>query len=274
MQKIVCCLYLRLLRETSFVKYNNMKLLLFFCIVLHFITGLSAQNIKVIEPEIGSITDISSSAAKKIEEEKKIYKTTDSVISTFPSYEEAKVFLSQKQIEIWENVELYSKTDIFDISKVGCSWYCNGIIKSIVASSTLKSYKDISYDADNVHDFSLRSAWVEGVLGDGLGESITFTFEAKTPKISTIEIYNGYLKSEKLWKENSRVADLNLYINGKFYAVLKLKDTNAKQIFSIEYDANDDSELVFKFEIRSVYKGDKYEDTCLSEIEFNGDNHH
>lgn len=250
-----------------------MKLIMIFCFVFHWLHNIQAQNIKIIEPKIGIKADLSENAANDFVNKKKIYKTADSIISTYPSYETAKKFLTPLQIQIWEQFEEYIKNDHFDISKVGCSWYCRGKMESIMASSALKQYKDNSYVAMNIHDFSLRSAWVEGVAGDGIGESVTFTFEANSPPITTVEIHNGYMKSDKLWQENSRVKELKLYVNGEFYATLMLKDIQNKQIFDIGRIESKNTELVFKFEIISVYKGEKYEDTCISEIEFNGDIH-
>ena len=46
-----------------------------------------------------------------------------------------------------------------------CSWYCGGQIDSVTASSALAD----RYAAEKAHDFSIVTAWVEGVDGNGEG---------------------------------------------------------------------------------------------------------
>jgi hypothetical protein len=229
--------------------------------------SVSNQNLKIIEPTIGFTPDISDDAKKNLQRLKELYAKVDSIINSYSDYETAKQHLTERQIEIWENEEEYSKEDHLDVSTWGCSWYCGGGPDSIFASSTLPPNKNLDYVADNVHDFSLRTAWVEGY---GIGESITFRFAKQSPPVTTVEIYNGYMKSDKVWQDNSRVKQLKLYVNDKPYALLNLEDIKSKQIFAIDTLQGVDNELYLKFEITDVYKGDKYDDVAISEIEFDG----
>jgi hypothetical protein len=66
------------------------------------------------------------------------------------------------------------------------------------------------------------------------------------------------------------VKQLKLYVNNKPYALLNLKDIKSKQIFFINTLRGIKSDLYLKFEITAVYKGDKYDDVAISEIEFDG----
>lgn len=239
--------------------------------VLISFTGYGQIKIlKIIEPTIGFTPDISDDANKNLERLKIMFTKVDSIINTYPNYETAKKHLTPRQIEIYENEEVYSKEDHLDVGSWGCSWYCGGGPDSISASSTLPSNKTLDYKAENIHDFSLRTAWVEAVKGYGIGESITFRFPKKSPPITTIEIYNGYMKSDKVWQDNSRVKQLKIYVNDKPYALLNLKDIKSKQIFAIDTLQGVNKELYLKFEIADVYKGDKYDDVAISEIEFDG----
>lgn len=228
------------------------------------------KTLKVIEPTIGFTPDISDDAKKNLERLKMMFAKVDSIINSYPNYETAKKHLTVRQIEIYENEEEYNKEDHLDVGSWGCSWYCGGGPDSIFASSTLSPNKTLDYKADNIHDFSLRTAWVEGVNGYGVGESLTFRFAKKSPPVTTVELYNGYMKSDKVWQDNSRVKQLKLYVNNKPYALLNLKDIKSKQIFAIDTLQGVDSELYLKFEIVDVYKGDKYDDAAISEIEFDG----
>ncbi|MCS6928206.1 MAG: Hint domain-containing protein [Saprospiraceae bacterium] len=152
----------------------------------------------------------------------------------------------------------------------GCSWYCGGGPDSIFASSTLPPTRRFNYEASNAHDFSLRTAWIEGVADYGIGESITFRFPKQSPPVTKVEIFNGYMKSEKAWKDNSRVKQLKVYINKKLSFVLNLKDVLSKQIFQLDTLQGTDEDLFLTFEITEVYKGDKYDDVAIAEIEFDG----
>jgi hypothetical protein len=88
------------------------------------------------------------------------------------------------------------------------------------------------------------------------------------------------VKSEKAWKENSRVKKLKMYIDNKPLAILNLYDTRKEQHFKFEplgYSDREDwdklkskSWWTIKFEILEVYGGDKYDDTAITEIYFDG----
>jgi hypothetical protein len=245
-------------------------ILIILTVIISFATYGQKKTLKVIEPTIGFTPDISVDAKKNLDRLKKMFASVDSIVNSYPNYETAKKHLTARQISIYENEEEYSKEDHLDVGSWGCSWYCGGGPDSIFASSTLSPDKSLDYKAGNIHDFSLRTAWVEAVKGYGIGESLTFRFAKQSPPVTTIEIYNGYMKSDKVWLDNSRVKQLKLYVNNKPYALLNLKDIKSKQIFTIDTLQGIDKELYLKFEIAAVYKGDKYDDVAISEIEFDG----
>jgi hypothetical protein len=145
----------------------------------------------------------------------------------------------------------------------------NASIKAfkITASSYLQSNsKTLTYGPENIHDLDFQNAWVQGVEGVGIGEYIVFHFGKYIPDIKKIVFANGYVKSDKTYRENSRPKRIKMYVNDNPYAVLNLQDIRREQIFIFE--PIDISECTLKFEILEVYKGDKYEDTSISEIYF------
>ncbi|AXT59267.1 hypothetical protein D1816_02520 [Aquimarina sp. AD10] len=152
---------------------------------------------------------------------------------------------------------------------IGCSWYCGGGPYKISSSSILK--KNINYSDQNIHDFDLLTAWVPKSK-NGIGESISFHFKANSPRINTIEIYNGYVKTKKLWKNNSRAKKLKLKIDNKTIAILELEDTTASQRFEIQpiQSTIENQDLVLTLEILESYEGEKYSDLVISEINFDG----
>ncbi|HMP92383.1 MAG TPA: hypothetical protein PKD90_05895 [Phnomibacter sp.] len=233
--------------------------------------NLANNSIKIINATLSEEPDISENAQLNLQRIKARFAKIDSLVSTYPDYETAKKHLTPNQIALYENEDLYSREDHLDVGAVGCSWYCGGGPERIIASSVLAPNKGFTYVAANAHDFSLRTAWVNNDSANkGIGQSITFCFPQQSAPVSTVEIYNGYMKSEKAWQNNARVKQLKLYVNDKPYALLNLQDTKAKQSFAMDtlYPAN--AELCLKFEITAVYEGAKYADVAIAEINFDG----
>lgn len=151
-----------------------------------------------------------------------------------------------------------------------CSWYCGGQIDSVTASSALAD----RYAAEKAHDFSIVTAWVEGVEGNGVGEYLRYSFPGTCPRITTVLIHNGYVKNWEVWYDNARVKRLLMYYNDEPYAILNLQDTMGLQSFDVGVLGYEDKDSApawsIKFEILEVYHGKKYEDTAITEIYFDG----
>ncbi|MFK7923956.1 MAG: Hint domain-containing protein [Bacteroidia bacterium] len=157
------------------------------------------------------------------------------------------------------------------IGTLGDSWYNAGGPYKLSASSTLAPSPPNSYYPDNAHDFDISTAWIEGVEGYGEGEYVDYFFQANSPPVTEVLIYNGYLKSISAWKNNSRVKTLKLYVDNKPKAILHLEDKRGVQKFQLGEELQSKSgDLVLRFEITEVYKGDKYADTGFAELEFDG----
>lgn len=178
--------------------------------------------------------------------------------------------LSQADQQLIDRFEMAG--GYWDIGEAGCSWYCGGGPQVVTASSTLLSHKEIQYHAENTHDLNYKTAWVEGVKGLGNGEFLTYTFEAESPRINKITVINGYVKSEKAWRENGRVKSLRVWINEVPFADFELDDSRSEQVFEVapigKYSA--DKVWTLRFEIIAAYPGEKYEDVAITEIYFDG----
>ena len=170
-------------------------------------------------------------------------------------------------------IKSYLCDDDWSEFKGGCSWYCVAKVPTLSTSSELKPYKEITYKAQNAHDFNLDTVWCEGAEGYGIGETLTLkeSTDLNSLSITHFEIINGYVKSEQLWKDNSRVKQFDVSLNGEFFKTLHLEDSMEVQCFDIGlipfslYD-----EIVFEFKIASVYPGEKYQDTAITELELDG----
>ena len=208
------------------------------------------------------------------------YYTPDLSIETKVEIERQTELLGKDQLKDVEKVELDSlvhkygevKESVWDVVDAGCSWYCGGGNYKVFASSELKSKQNTKYNAKSANDLSYETAWIEGKENSGIGEYIELSFKNSSPRITSIIISNGYMKSENTWMNNNRVKSLKLYVNGNLLGILQLADTRTDQTFKIgTFGHNDDgSDLVLKFEIFEVYKGDKFNDTAITEIYFDG----
>ena len=132
--------------------------------------------------------------------------------------------------------------------------------KNIKSSSYLTEGKN-KYLPDNMNNCEIEKVWVEGIKGYGIGEKIYLL----KSDFRTLIILNGYISFNKpyLYEQNSRVKKLKIIdkINKKEF-IVGLKDTpNPQKILSGELL---ERELIL--EILEVYKGNKYEDTCISLI--------
>lgn len=171
-----------------------------------------------------------------------------------------------------KDISKYGDLTVYgDLYTEWCSWYCGGEVKSVTASSCLKPIKSFNYKGENAHDFDHESVWATD--GKGIGESLTYTLEGKCPRITTVKILNGHVKSETAWSANSRVKKLRMYYNGKPYAILNLQDSRTLQYFDVGTLGFNDaakSDWTLKFEILEVYPGTKHDDTVIAELYFDG----
>ena len=174
--------------------------------------------------------------------------------------------LTEKEKEVIDALEMLEGPMT---QSVGCSWYCGGGPYKVTGSSSLESNGAIHYEPENIHDFNLLTAWVPK---KGIGSKINFHFRPYSARVNELLIWNGYIKNIDLWKANARVAKFKLYINDVPTAILVLEDVTDTQHFPIAPIQSTDStqDLVLTLEIIEVYKGDKYEDVAIGEINFNG----
>ena len=232
------------------------------------------QELPILTPKLGYLVDKSPEGEKKFHEN--MLKCPDLWEKVNGGDMDTSKLNADERI-VFRNICMEEKEDYWEILGTGCSWYCGGGLDSTFASSELVGG---NYSANNIHDLSFKTAWVEGAAGHGIGEQITYDFPPENPRITTIIIVNGYAKSPKAWIENSRVKKLKMYVDGKAYAILELADSKQEQSFSFSplgvVDRKDYDKLrtyprwTITFEIMEVYPGSKYEDTAITEIYFDG----
>ncbi len=227
------------------------------------INNVYSQTIKTLEPTIGITHDLSAEAQEGIYRRDFLMD-----IKEREGFRE----IQQRKLDSLNEIYPEGKTSIWDIIDDGANWYDSGGPYAVRSSSALKPSNGKSYEASNAQDLKLDTAWVEGVNGNGEGEYLEYFFKNDSPRVTKAIILNGYVKTPQLWKDNSRVKDLDFYVNGEFYASLQLKDIQSEQIFKFPPlgHREDGKDLILKFVIKSVYPGAKYKDTAITEIYFQG----
>lgn len=135
----------------------------------------------------------------------------------------------------------------------------------VSASSTLKDYP-----VENTTDGDLKTTWLEGVKGNGINEWVMYSSE-ESQKISSITLYNGYLKNDKVYLNNGRIKKLSIeFSDGDIITkdLEKVSFSEAKNGYTISlYEPKATTSV--KLTILDAYQGSYYTDTGFSEIEFN-----
>ena len=135
----------------------------------------------------------------------------------------------------------------------------------VSASSELKTY-----EANLTIDGKLETAWLEGVKGNGIGEWIMYSAESDQT-VSSITIYNGYLKNDKVYINNGRIKKLSLEFSDGEIITKDISKTNyseAKKGYVITFDTPKITSSI-KLTILDAYQGAYYTDTGISGITFN-----
>jgi len=140
----------------------------------------------------------------------------------------------------------------------------------VTASSTLAPQGEHSYDAEQLLDGDLGQAWVEGKKGLGEGEWVELKLRpfdsAEVRFTGEFTVFDGLSSSEATWRANSRVKRLRVSINGTVVGEAELADQRYLQHIALpEGQALRAGDRV-RFEVVSVTRGTKYEDTALSEL--------
>jgi len=196
-----------------------------------------------------------------------------------------------------------------DISKNTITNYWTDIIhwkqgRSSVLIEEKKNEKE--YEWEMLDDDDLSTAWAEGVNGDGIGEWVIVFIDGdyqylnyedhieNLPMNLTLKINNGFCRTETLFKNNNRVKRANLAIyevplqvgQHKTEAIeepiksaeidILINDSMKTQYLEMKFNlvgtyTTGNVCLFLKLTILEVYPGEKYNDTCISELHATAD---
>ena len=142
-------------------------------------------------------------------------------------------------------------------------------VKSVVATSELVEAQfdgKYLYPPINILDGDFNSTWCEADQnGSGIGESITVEF-TEPVSFDEIQLVNGFA-SKDYYKKNNRVKSIVLtqvakrHFQQKEYTLLDDKPTWQSINFALPQTAQ-----TITIKITDVYRGSKYDDTCLCDI--------
>lgn len=145
---------------------------------------------------------------------------------------------------------------LFDMNKNSSKF----IDIEIMADSYLVEGK-VKYLPENLNSTAKDTPWVEGTSGDGIGTKISI--KARNP-VTSLVISNGFDSLKKyIYENNNRVKKIKItnLEKKKNNFIVELPDTVDPYEIKLPFKTK-----LVEIEILSVYKGSKYEDTCLNYI--------
>lgn len=166
--------------------------------------------------------------------------------------------------------------DIYSLKRQKCA--------SLKVSSTQYS-KDNRYKASNVQDGDSTTAWVPDPNKVRMGNFLNFEFDSTHHCPDVIKIVPGYSKSLQTWMDNNRLELLHIHLmDSTNESMQSLEFINAycrypldsidmrPQYFDL-HEIHSKCQKIKDFkhleiQINGVHEGTKYDDICISTIEF------
>ena len=161
-----------------------------------------------------------------------------------------------------------------------CSLYC-AAAPTLTVSNHLAPQGGNDYGPPALEDGAGGTAWV---VRSGVGEWFEFAFEAsglhpdfavKNDRVgvNSLALLNGYNKSEKHWRDHSRIRQLRLAIDGRDTALINLLDQGQSQRVDLP-PALIHPGTSLRFTITRTFPGARFDETALSEARLDGYGHH
>ena len=117
------------------------------------------------------------------------------------------------------------------------------------------------YSAYNLIDGDSKTAWVPASNKSGIGEWVEFSFDDPM-QVNNLVLTNGYAKNDISFSGNNRIKTAILQFDDGKSSTVTLKDTPKSQIIPVRKKTR-----TIRITISEVYKGTKYDDTCLSDVD-------
>lgn len=143
-------------------------------------------------------------------------------------------------------------------------------LKSITATSELVEAQfsgKYLYPPVNIVDGNFDNTWCEAEKnGPGIGESITIEL-TEPVSFDEIQIVNGFVSGKDYYTKNNRVKEIQITQVAKkhFQQKTYTLEDNKPDWQSIKFEQMQTAQTI-TFKIVSVYKGSKYDDTCIDDV--------
>lgn len=130
------------------------------------------------------------------------------------------------------------------------------------ADSALRPQSGNVYGPANLFDGDGRTAWCEGVPGDGAGQRLVLSITDGAP-FDRILLFNGYQKSRTAFSRNARPRVLMVETDLGERIRFNLPDRTGELVLGLKRMAVREK---VTFTIEDVYRGSHYTDTCISDL--------
>lgn len=131
------------------------------------------------------------------------------------------------------------------------------------ASSTSPETDGVASTLAALSDGKQATPWIEGADGAGLGEYIKTDFAAETT-VTSLNIWAGCWYNSAYWKHFARPKQVVVEFSDGSSQEFTLKDEFIPQPLALTAPKKTTS---IKIKIKSVYSGDAYPDTAISEVQ-------
>lgn len=132
---------------------------------------------------------------------------------------------------------------------------------------------NITYSIRNLFDIAKLHPWVEASRGDGVGERIYMEFDASNPggmsqetilkwRMRGIVISNGFVDYNRpyLYEYNNRIKRIRIY----YEDLNEFMDIDLEDTPQLQYVQFDKKYKKIRIEILDVYRGERWNDTCVN----------
>ena len=133
----------------------------------------------------------------------------------------------------------------------------------------------LSFEATNIIDGNMKTCWLSS--GDGKNEDIELTIDLEEVEginqasVSDIYFFSGNRKDYHTWKDYNRIKKITMTVNDLPYGEIKFEDTYKQQSIDLDKFKIDRSRRCrIRFRIVDVYKGNKFNQLAVSDIQLLG----
>ncbi len=181
----------------------------------------------------------------------------------------------EKKNIAWRNLEELKLSGSYEepvtnIEQINPSKMLGGMYEIIdcdmTASSTLVE-AGYNYSVESLVDMDEKTCWAEGSEGDGIGEVILYTVRGNMP-INAFYIKPGFQQSEKLFYANGVPTRIRIKCGDIEKNVELIDSGDNKDNFYVIDLGQDIIAETCSVTIEAVRTGQKYQDTCISEMRF------